>query len=182
VRRDELRLALPAGHPLAARREIGPESLQADELILLEDGHCLTEHALTACRIGPGPGESGFSATSLTTLVQMVGGGLGISFLPAMAVEAGLAEAAGIAVRPLAMADASRQIVVAWRAGSRRAAEGRLLAEAFASLSRADEARAMGAANDRPVREDERPRQRLRRDRGGRRGPLGGPRAGAGGP
>ena len=61
----------------------------------------------------------------------MVSSGLGVSFLPAMAVEAGLAAAAQIAVRPLESNHASREIVVAWRAGSTRAAEGRLLAEVF---------------------------------------------------
>jgi LysR family hydrogen peroxide-inducible transcriptional activator len=59
----------------------------------------------------------------------MVGSGLGVSFLPAMAVDAGLADAAAVSVRPLAAEHPARQIVVAWRAGSSRAAEGRLLAE-----------------------------------------------------
>nr|MDQ2859708.1 LysR substrate-binding domain-containing protein [Pseudomonadota bacterium] len=77
--------------------------------------------------------EGGFAATSLTTLIQMVGSGLGISFLPAMAVEAALATGAQITVRPLDAEYASREIVVAWRAASTRAAEGRLLAEAFAA-------------------------------------------------
>ena len=62
----------------------------------------------------------------------MVGSGLGVSFLPAMAVDAGLADAAAVSVRPLEADDASREIVVAWRAGSSRAAEARLLAEVFA--------------------------------------------------
>ena len=59
----------------------------------------------------------------------MVGSGLGVTFLPKMAVSAGLAEAAPVAVRPIAPEHASREIVVAWRAGSNRAVEGRLLAE-----------------------------------------------------
>jgi LysR family hydrogen peroxide-inducible transcriptional activator len=58
-----------------------------------------------------------------------VGSGLGVTFLPAMAVEAGLTDAAPVAVRPIDAPHASREIVVAWRAGSNRAAEGRLLAE-----------------------------------------------------
>jgi LysR family hydrogen peroxide-inducible transcriptional activator len=61
----------------------------------------------------------------------MVGSGLGVSFLPAMAVDAGLADAAAVAVRPLEADHAARHIVVAWRARSSRAAEGRLLAEAL---------------------------------------------------
>jgi LysR family transcriptional regulator, hydrogen peroxide-inducible genes activator len=52
-----------------------------------------------------------------------------VTFLPAMAVEAGLTRAASVAVRPLGADHPSREIVVAWRAGSSRAAEGRLLAE-----------------------------------------------------
>ena len=59
----------------------------------------------------------------------MVGSGLGVTFLPAMAVAAGLTEAADVAVMPLEADHPSREIVVAWRSGSSRAAEGRLLAE-----------------------------------------------------
>ena len=108
-----------------------PELLEDEDLILLEDGHCLREHALAACGLAPPrpAGEETFAATSLPTLVQMVGSGLGVSFLPAMAVEAGLAGGAAVTVRPLAAEHPTRQIVVAWRAGSSRAAEGRLLAE-----------------------------------------------------
>ena len=129
---DELLAAMPADHPLAAAKVAAPEALEREDLILLEDGHCLREHALAACGLKPpraAPGEESFAATSLPTLVQMVGSGLGVSFLPAMAVAAGLAEAAQVAVRPIDAPHPSREIVVAWRAGSNRAAEGRLLAE-----------------------------------------------------
>ncbi|HEY3799305.1 MAG TPA: hydrogen peroxide-inducible genes activator [Caulobacteraceae bacterium] len=134
---DELLAAFPANHPLCAEARVTPERLEAEDLILLEDGHCLRDHALAACGLAPArPGdEAVFAATSLPTLVQMVGSGLGVSFLPAMAVEAGLAEAAAVAVRPLATEHAARQIVVAWRAGSSRAAEGRLLAEVLRAES-----------------------------------------------
>jgi LysR family hydrogen peroxide-inducible transcriptional activator len=134
VSHDELLAAFPAGHPLAATPTVSSGALDAETLILLEDGHCLRDHALSACGLGPQKSthEEGFAATSLATLVQMVGSGLGISLLPAMAVEAGLAHAAQVAVRPLTPDLASREIVVAWRAGSTRAAEGRLLAEVFA--------------------------------------------------
>jgi LysR family hydrogen peroxide-inducible transcriptional activator len=76
-----------------------------------------------------GAGEEPFAATSLPTLVQMVGSGLGVTFLPQMAVSAGLAEAANVAVRPIDADHPAREIVVAWRAGSNRRAEGKLLAE-----------------------------------------------------
>ncbi|MFI4935698.1 MAG: hydrogen peroxide-inducible genes activator [Caulobacterales bacterium] len=133
VEEDELFAAFPANHPLTAETRVSPERLQGEDLILLEDGHCLREHALAACGLTPrgARAEEGFAATSLPTLVQMVGSGLGVSFLPAMAVEAGLAQAAHVVVRPLAAEHPSRQIVIAWRAGSSRAAEGRLLAGVF---------------------------------------------------
>jgi len=131
---DELMAALPAGHPFAADARVSPESMDGEDLILLEDGHCLRDHALAACGLGARrqTPDGAFAATSLATLVQMVGSGLGVSFLPAMAVEAGLAAGAQVAVRPLDADHASREIVVAWRSGSIRAAEGRLLAEVFA--------------------------------------------------
>jgi LysR family hydrogen peroxide-inducible transcriptional activator len=129
---DELLAAVPADHPLAREATASPEAMERENLILLEDGHCLREHALSACKLSPpraGSGEEPFAATSLPTLVQMVGSGLGVTFLPQMAVSAGLADAAHVAVRPLAADHAAREIVVAWRAGSNRRAEGRLLAE-----------------------------------------------------
>ena len=131
VEDDELLAAAPANHPMALQDRVSPESLEGDDMILLEDGHCLRDHALAACGLEPPRGvgdEESFAATSLPTLVQMIGSGLGISFLPAMAVEAGLTDHAAVTVRPLNTAKSSREIVVAWRAGSSRADEGRLLA------------------------------------------------------
>lgn len=132
VEDDELLAAAPANHPMALQDRVDPASLEGQEVILLEDGHCLRDHALAACGLEPPKGlgdEENFAATSLPTLVQMIGSGLGVSFLPAMAVEAGLAQNAPVTVRPLATAHSTREIVVTWRAGSSRAAEGRLLAE-----------------------------------------------------
>jgi LysR family hydrogen peroxide-inducible transcriptional activator len=133
VQDDELLAALPANHPLTGSGLLAPERLEGDDLILLEDGHCLREHVLAACGLEPpkASSEGGFAATSLPTLVQMVGSGLGVSFLPAMAVEAGLADLAPITIRHLDSVHSSREIVVCWRAGSSRRAEGRLLAEAL---------------------------------------------------
>jgi LysR family hydrogen peroxide-inducible transcriptional activator len=129
---DELFAAVPADHPLASQATASPEAMERENLILLEDGHCLREHALSACGLNPprsSTGEEPFAATSLPTLVQMVGSGLGVTFLPEMAVSAGLAKAAHVAVRPIDADHPAREIVVAWRAGSNRRAEGRLLAE-----------------------------------------------------
>jgi LysR family hydrogen peroxide-inducible transcriptional activator len=123
----------PAGHALAAPGAIQSGSLKAEDLILLEDGHCLRDQALAAFDIEAPKGDDVFAATSLHTLVQMVGSGLGVSFLPEMAVRAGLADTPSVVIRHIQprAGRPRREIVVAWRAGSSRAAEARLLAEAM---------------------------------------------------
>ena len=127
---DELLAAAPADHAMAGSDSIAPEFFDGDDLILLEDGHCLRDHALSACSIeARTPDGQEYAATSLNTLVQMVGSGLGVSLLPAMAVKAGLAEQASVIVRPFNAMAPSREIVVVWRAGSSRGTEARLLAE-----------------------------------------------------
>ncbi|WP_035033892.1 hydrogen peroxide-inducible genes activator [Caulobacter sp. AP07] len=142
VEDDELLAAAPANHRMAAFERVDPESLRGDDMILLEDGHCLRDHALAACGLEPPPRHGGmgigeeesFAATSLPTLVQMIGSGLGVSFLPSMAVAAGLTQNAPVTIRPLDSAHSSREIVVAWRNGSSRSAEGRLLAQTLRDL------------------------------------------------
>lgn len=133
--KDEILAVMPKDHPLTQQAEVEPEALKSAELILLEDGHCLRDHALAACQWNA-PGASdvnqalngGFAATSLNTLVQMVDAGLGVSLLPEMAVESGLVERSSVAIRHLRSDHAYRDIVVIWRAGSSRSAEARLLA------------------------------------------------------
>lgn len=128
---DEIMAAAPVDHPLAGAGPIPEGLLKAEDLILLEDGHCLRDQALAAVNIEAPRGEDVFAATSLHTLVQMVSSGLGVSFLPQMAVQAGLANDPGVVIRPISKDAPRREIVVAWRAGSSRAAEARLLAEAL---------------------------------------------------
>jgi LysR family hydrogen peroxide-inducible transcriptional activator len=129
---DELMAALPQDHPLCRSPKVRPDLLEDEDLILLEDGHCLREHSLAVCGLEPPRlGEEGFAATSLHTLVQMVGSGLGVSLVPAMAVEAGLAHGVPVSVLQLEAEAPTREIVVAWRKGSSRALEGRMLAEAL---------------------------------------------------
>jgi len=134
---DALAVIAPAGHRLDVGGAVAPEALEEEELILLEDGHCLRDHALSACRLGGPRADAGFAATSLPTLVQMVGSGLGVSLLPAMA--AGLAEGLPVTVRPLRGPAARREIAVAWRAGSSRGADARLLAERLREALAADQ-------------------------------------------
>jgi len=103
-----------------------PPHLAPDELLLLEEGHCLRQHALAACDLSRGPRARAFQATSIHTLVQMVANGLGVTLLPKVAIDEAALAAMGIGARPL-IGDAGRHIGLAWRAKSPRAAEYRLL-------------------------------------------------------
>lgn len=131
---DEIMAVAPSDQTLPDDGPLNAERLRAKDLILLEDGHCLRDQALAALHLDAPRGEEAFAATSLPTLVEMISSGLGVSFLPEMAVKAGLADRPGVTVRRLSTDDdaaPTREIVVAWRAGSSRADEARLLAEAF---------------------------------------------------
>ncbi|HJU18170.1 MAG TPA: LysR substrate-binding domain-containing protein [Stellaceae bacterium] len=141
IGKDDLFLVCPAGHPLATAPVIAPANLSEAEMLLLEDGHCLRRHALEACELtGPGRHEV-FQGTSLKTLVAMVAGGLGVTLLPAMALQSEISEGSGLVARPLA-APAAREIALAWRKSSPREAEfrrfGDLLREADKSMPHKD--------------------------------------------
>ena len=111
---------------LAAPRGAMPSSPDPHTLLLLEEGHCLNEHGLIACGI-PRVHSAAMVATSLQTLVELVEAGFGTTFLPRMAIDAGVLDGREIDTKPLAP-EAERQIVLAWRAGSARGQEYRLLA------------------------------------------------------
>ncbi len=129
IAEDEFFLLCPEGHPLAARNDLSPEHLKSEDVLLLEDGHCLREHALSACRLAPARRSADVGATSLQTLVQMVAGGMGVTLLPRVAAETGAAAGAHVALRPFAEPVIGRTISVAWREGGQREEEARLLAE-----------------------------------------------------
>jgi LysR family transcriptional regulator, hydrogen peroxide-inducible genes activator len=107
------------------------DAIDIDRLLLLDDGHCLTDHALTACGRGGPLGPAPMLCTSLHTLVQMVDQGLGVTLLPQMAVEAGILRDTGVNVHRLANPDAARRIALVWRRESARAPEYRLLAKSI---------------------------------------------------
>ncbi len=134
IAEDEFLFLCPDTHPLAQRNDLSPEHLKGEDVLLLEDGHCLREHALSACRIAPGRRSSELGATSLHTLVQMVGGGMGVTLLPKIAAEAGVGVGAHVAIRPFAEPIIGRSIGVAWREGGPREDEARKLADVLRSL------------------------------------------------
>ena len=115
-------------HPLADEATISLTQLADTTLLLLEDGHCLRDHALDACHLKAGEQASGFGGTSLFTLAEMTRAGLGATLLPDMAVRRGMAQGDGLVARPLKAPAPAREIGIAWRKGSGRAEEARALA------------------------------------------------------
>jgi LysR family hydrogen peroxide-inducible transcriptional activator len=128
---DPLYLAFPPGEAPAGSGAVGAEALDERRLLLLEDGHCLKDHALAACNRPELRAEATMLGTSLHTLVQMVGNGLGQTLVPDMAIAAGILEGTGVVARPLAADHAYRRIALIWRKGSPREKEFRLLAESL---------------------------------------------------
>ena len=124
--RDPFRLACRKG-----TQRVDPENyrfsrLDADSILLLEDGHCLRDHALAACKIRNTQKVQQFAASSLLTLVEMVDADLGISFLPEMSHSSTLLKNTAVQLHP--MPDSSyRNIGLAWRQGSSRVEEFAML-------------------------------------------------------
>lgn len=116
-------------HPLAQRNLVPVEALKGENLLLLEDGHCLRDHALAACRLEGARNSQGFRATSLHTLVQMVDNGLGVTLLPKLALDGKLLDGTRLVARPIDDPEATREIGLIWRRGTARRAEFQLLAE-----------------------------------------------------
>src|SRR5687768_6147172 len=126
---DELLLAFPPGDQPPP--SVTPDTIDEHRLLLLEDGHCLKDHALAACNRPQLRAEARMLGTSLHTLVQMVDNGLGLTLVPKMAVSAGILLGTGVVTRRLDAAVTSRRIALAWRRGSPRAAEFKMLGEAL---------------------------------------------------
>lgn len=126
---DRLFVAVPEDDDDGPQPQISPDAIDPDRLLLLEDGHCLRDHALAACNRPELRAQATMLGTSLHTLVQMVDNGLGVTMLPEMALQAGILDHTNVIARPLEADHASRQIALLWRKGSPREKDFRLLAE-----------------------------------------------------
>ena len=135
---DPFVLGLLQTHPLAKEERVNPQRLLGEELLLLKDGHCLRDHALSVCHFADRHLTERFEATSLTTLVQMVDNGLGITLLPTLAVNAGLLSGTNMVTRPLLTNEPPRKIGLVWRRGTGRHEEFRLLAKELAEHRQAE--------------------------------------------
>lgn len=123
---EPFRIALPEGHRLTEAEALDEADLKSERLLLLEDGHCFRDHALSVCRSLRPNERDGFSATSLGTLGEMVASRIGITLLPALAAAR---PPNGVAIRPFRSPEPTRRIGLVWRRGSPRDTELRLLAE-----------------------------------------------------
>ncbi len=133
---DSFWVACPKDHALAKRKKktVGIDEVPNKELLLLEEGHCLRDHALAACQLQGGGGQKGFRGTSLGTIVQMVGVGIGITLIPEMAVRSHLFDRLDISMIPLSKEASTRKIGLTWRNASRRKGEFRTLARALKEI------------------------------------------------
>lgn len=129
VGEDPFWFACAPDHAFANRKKLKKDDLNSCMLLLLEDGHCLREHAIDACDIADRGVRSAFGATSLFTLTQMTRSGLGATLLPEMAVREGLAKAAGLVAIPFTDPKPGRRIGIAWRKGSGRREEAAAIAK-----------------------------------------------------
>lgn len=126
---DRLFLAFPQGEMPAGSASIQPADIDETRLLLLEDGHCLKDHALAACNRAELRAEATMLGTSLHTMVQMVDNGLGVTILPKIALDAGILDHTDVVARPLDAAAPFRTLALAWRRASPRERDFQLLGE-----------------------------------------------------
>lgn len=125
---DDFYLIMPKEHSFASMKKIDLQDIDTEEIIMLQDGHCLREQTMDMCRQNQiakvvNDSSNDFLASSLDTIVKMVQAGLGIAFLPALAVQKGVADLENIVVRPLKGNLTWRTVGLAWRKNSLRAHE-----------------------------------------------------------
>ena len=126
--KDPFYFACHTGTRLLDPGQFAMQQLPAESILLLEDGHCLRDHALAACKISNLSKVSPVKASSLLTLIQMVDADLGVTFLPEMAKDSDLLKNTKVKTFPM-KAGSYREIGLVWRKGSARGEEFKLLGE-----------------------------------------------------
>jgi len=110
--------AMPSSHPLSDKKVISLQDLEGEELLLLEEGHCLRQHALAVCELAGAHERVDFNATSMETLRQMVAANAGVTLMPVLAVKPPIPFTDNIALRPFEAPAPSRTIALVWRSSS----------------------------------------------------------------
>jgi len=111
-------LAVPLGHALAQRKTLKLADLANENLLLLEDGHCMRDQALDVCHMAGAGEKSGFRATSLETLRQMVSANVGITLLPVLSIKPPVAQSDNIQLVRFRDHAPTRRIAMVWRRSS----------------------------------------------------------------
>lgn len=127
--KDEFVLCLPPGHQLEKSSQVKQQQLRGEKLLLLEEGHCLRDHALEACKLESADTDLVYQGTSLHTLVQMVANGLGVTLLPDMSVKADILGDTHLKLKHFNNENVSREIGMAWRKSDPRRDDYLLLGE-----------------------------------------------------
>ena len=125
---DPFLLAVPAGDKLPERGRVGIADVDQRRLILLEEGHCLRDQALAFCGAPRRDAAASLGATSLTTVMQMVANGYGVTLVPEVAVDAELRDARVKLLR-FSEPEPARTIGLAWRRTSPRKQDFEALGE-----------------------------------------------------
>ncbi len=123
--------AMPSSHPLADKQFIRIQDLEGEELLLLEEGHCLREHALAVCALAGAHERLDFHATSMETLRQMVAANAGLTLMPVLSVKPPIPFTDNITLRPFETPAPSRTIALVWRSSSPLGGFLRKLAESL---------------------------------------------------
>jgi LysR family hydrogen peroxide-inducible transcriptional activator len=127
--KDEFLLCLPPGHAFENLKQVEQKQLRGESLLLLEEGHCLRDHALEACQLKAAATDIVYQGNSLHTLVQMVANGLGLTLLPAMSVAADVLGDTHLSIKHFSNENVDREIGMAWRKTDPRRDDYLLLAE-----------------------------------------------------
>jgi LysR family hydrogen peroxide-inducible transcriptional activator len=130
---DEFLLIAPPDHPLLKRKKLSVDDVPEEELLLLQDGHCLRDHVLDACRAASGSRRE-FGATSLQTLTEMVAAGYGLTLAPRLMTPPGPVAGGRVQARAFEPKLVGREVGVAWRKGGVRERDGHLLAAALKEI------------------------------------------------
>ena len=126
---DEFSFVAREDDPAVREKEVALRKIDTGDMLLLEEGHCLRDHAIAACGPRRGRWESRVEATSLTTLIQMVEGGLGVTLLPGITLDAGILKGTRLVARPFSPPVPSRTLALVARRTSPRRRDADLLAE-----------------------------------------------------
>ena len=132
---DPLYVAFPPGEAPSGGL-VDAAKIDENRLLLLEDGHCLKDHALSACNRPEIRANASMMGTSLHTLVQMVDNGLGLTFVPGMAIQTGILHGTKVDARRLGSDHGLRRIALIWRRSSPREGEFQLLAATLRRIAR----------------------------------------------